>query len=133
MKSRPYNLILLSAEREACTTEYNDLATQQLGALLYLLKLKHGPAQGRYEGRLENSYAVKLFPPLDDHLPMIRGIAFKVFHQDSILLVDTQDQAHLIFSDGKEEFIGKWAEVTLDGSLPTGDWSKIGDRYFTVQ
>lgn len=136
MKSRPYNLVILSAEKAGATSERNLQAMLRLAGMLSLWGYDYGRADGQYEGRPEKSFAVKVYSPVDDVLPWLKQIAFNVFEQDAILLVDTQDQASLLYKEGHEKFLGIWTDVTGLTSQAdydkVGDYSKIGSRYFSI-
>ena len=130
MKPRDYNLIILSAEHSDNTWQNNSHTTENLSTILSLLKLDYMPVYGQYKGKPENSFLVKVTDPISDTLHILEWLAFKVFNQESILIVDTQDKATLIFKDKHEESCGTWTEVTHPGA---SDHTKIGQRYFIAQ
>ncbi|MCI0558992.1 MAG: hypothetical protein MN733_10890 [Nitrososphaera sp.] len=129
-KPRPYNLVLLSAERSDVSDNQNAQRTQALLHTLIALGFDYQEAEGQYEGRVESSFAVKLYVPIEEELDKLKRIAFNVFLQDSILVVDTQDKATLLYNHGREEYLGDWIEIP--GSRHDEDWTRIGLRTFTV-
>ncbi|MCI0561561.1 MAG: hypothetical protein MN733_23990 [Nitrososphaera sp.] len=130
-KARPYNLVLLSAERSDLSDNQNAQRTQALLHTLIALGFDYQEAEGQYEGWVEKPFAVRLYAPIEDDLVKLKRIAFNVFLQDSILLVDTQDKASLLYNNGREQDLGNWVEIP--GSRHDEDWTRIGLRTFTVK
>lgn len=49
--------------------------------------------------------------------------------EESVLEI-AQDRGWLLFRDGNEKYLGK---ICYSDSEPSGDWTKVGDRYFTFK
>ncbi|MCI0564675.1 MAG: hypothetical protein MN733_39915 [Nitrososphaera sp.] len=137
-KARPYNLVLLSAERSDVSDNQNAQRAQALLHTLIALGFDYQEAEGQYEGKEEKSFAVKLYPPIEEELDKLKRIAFNVFLQDSILVVDTQDRASLLYNDGHSDvYFGNWTELTghqvVDAAAKKEDFTRIGLRTFVVK
>lgn len=94
------------------------------------LQAVHGgnwrPVEGCYKGEREPSYLVTL----DDSVTLAHCVAIaSANHQESILLVDEQRQAHLHYIDsGKVEHLGAFVECQ---PAQAGDAYTIADgRYY---
>ena len=138
MKPRPYNLVVLSACRTENTVEENANNTQHLHEMLTALGYQHTLTIGQYKGVRESSFVVKLYPPIEIPFSIIKMLAFSFHHktrQKSILLVDSQDEASLIYADGSTLPLGRFIEIINPTSqqLSTQNYTQIGDRYFTCR
>lgn len=63
---------------------------------------------------------------------MLKAIAFGTFAQECILVVHPDDRAALVYSTGSQQDIGTWTDTT-DQSLVHKDYTKIGNRVFTIE
>jgi len=135
MKTRPYNLVILSACRTENTVEENADNTRLLSDMLTAFRCHYASAIGQHNGELESSFVIKIYPPIEAGLKFIENLAFR-FHyktrQESILLVDSQDEAVLIYADGSTQPLGRFKE-TPSQHVGTQDYTQIGDRYFTCE
>ena len=110
--------VFISAFRTEFDIKENMERHKFLGTLL--VEYNWQEIEGCYGGVKELSYMVQT-RDIEGLLAMAR-----VFNQDCILVVD--GLAKLLYPCGKVEAIGVMREI--DG--PIGDYSKVGDRFYSV-
>ena len=91
------------------------------------------PVKGYYKGNLENSYVIILSG--EKFLDVLKSAMFSdEFKQNSILYVDANRYAKLIYSDGIETELGKFHEIdkTLVRTLSSYTYDKANDTYYTT-
>ena len=93
------------------------------------LKAKYLSCIGYYKGNEEISNLV--FLDDDINKKMIVGLA-EHFNQESILFVDRHRFAYLVYPNGKEEFVGKWKELSLEDAGDADNWTLVGRRAFST-
>ena len=103
------NVVILSAELNTVTNESNRQRTLNLEACLQECGFSFNKAKGYYKGDLEDSFVV--LPKNQDEIEALKDFAFKNFKQESILLQDSNGRAILVYSDGKNEDIGRLRQV----------------------
>lgn len=121
--------VIISAELAAKSTEYNAVATVGLVNGLTRLGVPFTPAIGSYKGRTEKSFLVELGEHGD--YDEVRDLAAH-YNQESILLVDDQGEASLIYLvGGGVDIIGQWQWAGLD-QPETDAWTQLAGQYFYV-
>lgn len=117
--------IFLSAELEGRTD--NPKRTEQLRSFLKRFKHDYTECLGVYKGSGELSFRVSNKPSI----MALSMLAFKSFGQESILLVDTDNKATLLYSDGSKEDIGIFTKVDSEKNLD--NYTIIGDDIYTTK
>lgn len=92
---------------------------------LTILGIPFKPVIGYYNNKNELSFMLEYS---DFNMEIVRQV-MRQFNQESILYMDNEGTGYLIYSDGKQENIGK---LTLLDSVPLGDYTYIPDsqEYF---
>lgn len=120
-------VVLMSAELSTLNQTQNNDRTAELERLMLEKGLKFGPATGSYKGTLEKSFVIDAS---EDILPVVDELARK-FGQESVLVVDENQKATLIFSDGKKEVLGQM--MAVDHENAGENWTLVNGQYFTVK
>ncbi len=110
-------ITLISAERFNKTKEENQANNAALEYSLMNLGLHYEKVKGMYKGSEENSFMILGIINNTD-MTRIKGLA-TIFEQDSILTIDHNRNATLVYMSGVLEILGKWTKVNsvkgLDG------------------
>lgn len=130
MNTRPYTLVLLSAEQADKNEQENKEATAKLHMILHKTYTNVLPIEGSYKNHIEKSFAVFLYKDVPVQINILAKTA-AIFQQEFILVVDTANKTYLQYLyDNRTEEIGYWTEISSK-QLPMS-WSKIDNRYFTT-
>lgn len=115
----------ISAERFNLSKKENDRRTETLRKNLDNRGLSYDDVVGMYDGVEEKSFRVWNFPEAEA-LALASHYA-----QESILVVDNDDNATVIFSDGNHrELLGKLREVSEVEARKHAGYSIIDGKYF---
>lgn len=107
-------ITLISAERSNKTKEQNEANTAALEYSLNNLGFYYEKVKGMYKGTSESRFMI-LGIQSDTDMAKIQGLA-DIFEQDSILNVDHNRNATLVYKDKGSESIGRWTKVsTIEG------------------
>lgn len=101
-----------------------------LRAMLDDLNMPYMLGVGKYRGESEGSILVRVGS--DEELQVLGNIAFLNFSQESILEIACDNTSFLLYPN-KEEYIGKWREVTENIAIDKDAYSCYNDRYFIVR
>lgn len=128
--------VVISAERETWRDDMNQWRTASLESQIAHRDLAYVRVDGVYKGRAERSFVV--FLPADRAaytLEMLRGLA-RHWGQESILHVDANRGAELLYTDGRAPTdIGRWESVTA-GEAANADgytYSPDADAYYIAR
>ncbi|MCI0560308.1 MAG: hypothetical protein MN733_17620 [Nitrososphaera sp.] len=136
MNNRPYNLVVISAERAALDSETNAARTSSLRKKLDANGLGYAVARGRYKGVDEASFVVQVpSAKLGEVLPLLRRLG-RIYFQESILEVCSRDTVHLVDLTGykdESQYIGQWREVTAKAAQYRDAYTLVDGRYFIVE
>lgn len=128
--------VFISACNKACDASENKTATNSLEhALKGASRLGFIPAQGVYKGSKEESFV--------GHVTSMQHVAellelSKLYEQESILVVDSNDSAFLFYTDGAIEYLGTmYSQKLMGNELDLGRDSytivpSINRVYYTV-
>lgn len=122
--------MILSAHR----SEYNAEANAYRHAEAFDLLSEYAPqvVEGMYKGTEETSILVPI--PKDSYARQrVLQVAHR-FGQESVLEVDTDGTAYLIF-DGEHKplRIGAWTGIAPADTFNVDAWTKIDDNFFTAK
>lgn len=94
MRTSNAEVIIFSADREGREELLNIEARTDLECMMHSDGIFFERVTGCYEGTIENSYMVSA-----KYLEVVKGYA-KLFNQESILVLDHERQASLVYTDG---------------------------------
>ena len=101
---------ILSAELSTLSGAENRFRTDELRKLLIRNELDFKRAEGCYKGTTEVSFVVDT--PSVEVFNKLYNAAKNLFDQESVLYVDEDSQAHLMYSKGYEqEHLGTFTQV----------------------
>lgn len=104
------NFTILSAELSTLSESENRQRTETLKHMLDDLNLEYIPAQGCYKGTTEQSFVVST--PDVITFNVVANFAFNNFAQESVLYVDGDKSAHLMYGTNfKNELLGTFNQV----------------------
>jgi hypothetical protein len=126
---KPIRMAVISAERAEHDAEVNAARTEWLRMHLTDLRdLSALPAEGMYAGVAERSFMVAV--PRDEELKVVIGLA-RVASQESILVLDEDRQARLVYMDGRPDVpLGIMREVSRARAIAAGAYTRVGGVYF---
>lgn len=119
-------VILMSAELSTLTSFENADRTESLRMLLTNKGYNITSVLGSYKGKLERSF---LIDASEDIVKPLQGVA-GYFGQESILVVNEDQKANLIYSNGKTEQIGTMSQVNFIGDKDS--WTLVNGLFYSV-
>ena len=122
--------VILSAELDTNTQEENTLATSTLESVLQDIDIPFNTATGVYNGREEKAFVVIVQDQLE--IDALKDFAFKNFKQESILLQDSNQEAHLIFNDGNTIQLGVLQRVEKEVAQQKENYTILNGEYYTT-
>lgn len=123
-------VVILSAETGNATFEGNRQRTENLEACLNDLNLTFKRGTGVYKGTQETSFVVIVNNETD--IQVLKDFAFKSFAQDSILHVDSNQEAVLIYNDGTREQLGRLEQVSREVAIGRDSYTILDNDKFYV-
>jgi hypothetical protein len=132
MKTLNSSFYILSAYRPEFTEKENRLRSEQLFKQLERLGLKPIRAKGMYKGERELSFIVPYINTKTRE--RLFSIAFSMYEQESVLFVDNDKSAYLIYLDNNVEHIGSWEQVDRETaeSQDAYTYIRFNDSYYIV-
>lgn len=125
---KPIRMAIVSAERAEHDVDVNAARTEWLRDRLETSDLSALPAEGMYAGAAEKSFLVAV--PRDAELAVIMELA-RVASQESVLVLDEDRQARLVFLDGRPDVpLGIMREVSRARAIGAGAYTRVGEVYF---
>lgn len=122
--------VVLSSERSVLPPEINARRTDHLKSTLEEMLPDFTPVIGQYKGTTEKSFLVRIHD--EDEYEHARLIA-KEADQESILLVDDDLVAHLVFLDSGDIVpVGIWTLVSFETPPDLDAWTYLEGFYFTT-
>jgi hypothetical protein len=123
-------VVILSAELKTETTEANKRRTNNLESCLVDMRLPFKRGTGVYKGTEEVSFVVVVNDELD--IQTVKDFAFKSFGQESILHVDSNQEAVLVFNNGVTERLGRLEQVEQSVALGRDSYTILDDKFYTT-
>jgi len=123
-------VIILSAEHKSQTPEGNAIRTQTLSDCIEDIGLRFDTADGVYKGGIEKSFVVLVKDQLE--IDALTDFAFKTFDQESVLYQDANQEAYLLFKDGKTEQLGILQRVEKEVALKKDNYTILNEEYYTT-
>lgn len=122
--------VVLSAEVSKLPQELNVRRTDHLKTTLDELLPDYTPVIGSYKGKTEKSFLVRIHD--EDEYEQARYIA-KEASQESILLVDDDLVAHLVYLDSGDIVpVGIWTLVSFETPPDLDAWTCLEGFYFST-
>ncbi len=120
---------LISAELSDKTSEENSNATEDLESYLTKVNMLFKPVTGVYKGVMEQSFLVLTINPYG----MI-SLA-EQYGQESVLFVDGNREATLIFTDAETppRYVGKWTSIIASEAVRSENYTQDGDNFYTTK
>lgn len=92
------------------------------------------PARGSYKGVEEQSIVTVIY--FNDDLAFVKTVAFRVFGQESVLVIEPDLRAVLHYNDGRMEPIGYMHRIDDESEARKHDgWTRVrypGDEFYWV-
>lgn len=123
-------VVILSAERSELSFESNRQRSINLASCIEELGLRFREATGVYKGVEETSFVVIVRD--NTEVDVLKDFAFKNFGQESILHQDSNQEAHLIYNDGKVERLGRLEQVSEEEALKQDSFTIMGNKFYTT-
>lgn len=122
--------LIMSATESDRAIEYTAYDNKLLGLYLDGLGVRFSPGFGSYHGSTEHIFAVEVTNR--DQYNAILDFVFEIFNQESVLVIDENLHAHLVFSDSNRKEMGMLTKV--DSSEGLTDYTCVqGEIYTTVR
>lgn len=126
---QPYAMI--SAERPDQTPRENAQRSQLLGQILQAAGMRSAPTQGSYQGVPEHSYAVQT--PSAGSQQFVNRVA-QQFGKDSVMHIDTNQNATLHYGDGRQEWLGSMKQIPASEAQTLPGWTRdTSGNFYTVK
>lgn len=120
-------VVLISAELSNLSKETNMSRTVGLEAVLSWKGYKFTKALGSYKGSQETSFVVDASEDIVNNLLEIA----KTASQESILVVNEDRKASLLYPSGKSEFLGEM--IHIEPSEAIDSYTLVNGNYFKVK
>jgi hypothetical protein len=125
--------VFLSAQLKNLTPAINERRHETLITMLDDLKVPYSVTSGYYDGFTETSVMIRLEPYKGFDEAFFADIACKNFSQESILYVDKENHARLIYED-RIEYLGEISRITQSqaSKLDAFTWIPETNTYLGV-
>lgn len=123
-------VVILSAELSTNSFEKNRQLTENLACCIDDCSFKAKRAIGVYKGSEETCFVVIVNN--EDELQTLKDFAFKNFGQESILHQDANQEAYLIYNNGKTEQLGRLEQVNPKYIETLDSYTVLDDRVYTT-
>ena len=124
-------VIILSADQNDNNYERNRQLHENLKACLTDCGFTFKEATGTYKGRTEDSVVVLVNNQTD--IETVQDFAFKSFNQESVLYQDANQEAYLIYNDGKTEQLGRLEQVNPKLTETLENYTVMDGRVYAVK
>ena len=129
------SFVIVSAEKTTNTPAENDRQTMQLLDFLERTELEFTKVHGMYQGIREDSFLV-ILPDNENHardhaIGLLWDEAERL-KQESILLVQSDGRARLIFAD-ESQYLGMWHNVSEVEAKAHGAYTQIGELFYVAK
>jgi len=124
-------VIIISAELSSKTFESNRQRTQTLKDCIEDVGLVFKEALGVYKGSKEVSLVVLVENQLE--IDTLKDFAFKNFDQESVLYQDSNQEAYLLYNNGKTEQLVILEEVLQEVALKSDSYTIMNDKYYMTK
>ena len=125
------NVIILSAESTGNDTLTNERKTEMLRNCLGDCNISFAEGMGFYKGEGPQASFVVL-PKNIDEIEAVKSFAFTTFKQEAVLFQDNNQEAYLVYRDGREERLGRLQEVTKDKAEEVGSYTLLNGKYYST-
>jgi len=123
-------VIIMSSFKDNKTPETNKTRHESLRGILNFQGFLFQEVEGQYEGRRETS--VICFPLDLRQEEEIYKLAW-AFGQETVLVMQDSKDCFLLSKEINIKYVGVWIEVEAEKISEIENWSKIGERFFTVR
>ena len=123
-------IIILSANQNDGRHERNRQLHENLKACLDDCHFKYKEATGLYKGQEETSLVVLVNN--ETEIQTVKDFAFKGFNQESVLYQDANQEAYLIYNDGKTEQLGRLEQVNPKLTETLDNYTVMDGKVYTV-
>ena len=126
---------MLSAETDIHSSGENAYRHSMLKRQLQKAGLAIATCRGVYKKRAENSILViDENPSIDDCFNIVLRLA-ATYAQETVLGVDANRNANLIFTDGQRgsKWLGRFINVTEEVAKAAGDYTERAGRYYVCR
>lgn len=120
-------VVLMSGELATNSPEFNKYRTDELKGILTKRNYNFTQVQGSYKGVAEVSFLVDASEDIINDLLEIARFQ----RQDSILVVNEDQKATLIYNNGQTQLIGTMTQVDSIKGLDA--WTLVNNMYFSVK
>lgn len=124
-------VVILSAELSTKRFESNRQRTETLEGMLNDCNFRFKKALGCYKGSSEDSFVVVLRDAQE--LETLKDFAFTNFEQESILYQDANQEAYLVFANGKTEQLGRLEQVDKKEATSQEAFTVMGGNYYVTR
>lgn len=123
-------VVILSATKNGDSVENTNFRTKTLRGVLGDLRLPFSEATGVYKGQTETSFVVVVTDNFD--IDTLKGLAFKNFDQESILVQDSNQEAYLIFNNGTTQNLGRLEQVSEEQAKELDNYTILNGNFYAV-
>jgi len=123
-------VVILSATKTGDSVENTNFRTKTLRGVLGDLRLPFSEATGVYKGQTETSFVVVVTDNFD--IDTLKGLAFKNFDQESILVQDSNQEAYLIFNNGITQNLGRLEQVSEEQAKELDNYTILNGNFYAV-
>ena len=123
-------VVILSATKTGDSVENTNFRTKTLRGVLGDLRLPFSEATGVYKGQTETSFVVVVTDNFD--IDTLKGLAFKNFDQESILVQDSNQEAYLIFNNGTTQNLGRLEQVSEEQAKELDNYTILNGNFYAV-
>lgn len=138
------NLVIISASVNNQDKSSNRVRTDKLRRILSELHYCHGcffsfkGVEGIYKGSSEQSFIVILRSDhIEEEISMLKGLAFNMFNQESVLVKDNKNKAKLVFKDDSEQSLGDFIEIKKEELKNYDNYTILSnngkDTYYSIK
>lgn len=122
--------VILSAELTSNREERNRQLTENLKNCLIDCNFKFSQAERYYKSEPETSFVVLVNN--DSEIELLKDFAFKNFKQESVLYVDSNQQAYVMFPS-EEKRLGKFIQVSEHEAKKQDNYTVLHGKYYLAK
>lgn len=123
-------IVIISAELSTNRPERNRQLTENLACCIDECNFKAKRAMGVYKGDYETCFVVIVNN--EDEIQTLKDFAFKNFGQESILHQDANQEAYLLYNDGRTEQLGRLEQVNPKYVETLENYTVLDGRVYTT-
>lgn len=124
-------VVILSATRSGDSIENTNFRNKTMRGILGDINLPFSEGQGVYRNQpVETSFVVVINN--SDDIENLKSLAFNSFDQESILVQDANQEAYLIFNNGKTQNLGQLTQVSKEVAQDLDGYTILNDNYYAI-